>query len=116
MKRLTRLLIIAAVLLPMVVGAQTGTITTTYTTTAPTTGNPVVTYEWQMSANNGSTWAPAGTSTTLSKAIPLTVGSVYIVRVRGIDALGQAGVWSPVSDPNTPNAGPPGACGKPSWL
>jgi hypothetical protein len=110
------LMIAVALLLPMVVGAQTGTITVTYTTTAPTTGNPVVTYEWQASSNNGSTWSPAGTSTSLSKPISLTVGGTYIVRVRGIDALGQAGTWSPVSDPNTPNAGPPGACGKPSWL
>jgi predicted phage tail protein len=116
MKRLTQLIIIAAVLLPMVVGAQTGTITVTYTTTAPTTGNPFVSLEWQVSANNGSTWSPAGTSTTLSKAIPLAVGGTYIVRVRAIDALGQAGIWSPAADPNTPNGGAPGACGKPTWL
>jgi hypothetical protein len=116
MKRAAMLMIAVALLLPMVVGAQTTTMPFTYTTTAPTTGNPVVTYEWQYSPNAVVAWIASGTSTGLSKVINLPVGVACIVRVRGIDALGQAGAWSPVADPNTPNAGPPGACGKPSWL
>ena len=116
MKRIAQLTIALAMLMSVTVYAQTAVMPFTYTTTAPTTGNPVVTYEWQYSPNAVVAWLAAGTSTGLSKVISLPVGVACIVRVRGIDALGQAGAWSPVADPNTPNAGPPGACVKPSWL
>lgn len=116
MKRSIMLAVAIALLAPMIVTAQTGTVAFTYTTTAPTTGNPVVTYEWQTSANNGTAWTAAGTSTGVTKVITLVVGPTYIVRVRGVDALGQVGLWSDASNPNTPNAGAPGACGKPGWL
>lgn len=113
-KRILMLVVAVLMLAPLVVGAQTTTITFTYTWGAPTTGNAVAVYEVQTSTNNGATWSAVGTSTTTSKTIDMTVGLTYIVRVRGIDALGQTGAWSPVSDPNTPNGGAPGACGKPA--
>jgi len=110
----TARIVIAVMLLGVFALAQTTSMQFTYNTTAPTTGSPVATYEWQASSNGGTTWADAGTSTTLSKAITLAVGQTYVVRVRGVDAQGRSGPWSVASDPNTPDPGPPGACGKPA--
>ena len=120
MKRLAFGIIALALLAPMMISAQTTTITKTVTTTAPTTGNPVAVYEWQTSVDNGTTWVSAGTSTGnstgSSKALPLTLLTTVIVRVRGVDAEGAAGVWSEVSNPYKATLGAPGACGKPAWI
>ena len=115
-KQCIMLLVSLAMLAPMCVNAGT-TMPFTYTWTAPTSGNPAVLYELQVSSDNGTTWTmKAGNIATNSYALLLDVGKTWLVRVRAFDAIGQVGAWSPVSDPNTPNAGPPGACGKPSWL
>ena len=103
-------------LVPLVVGGQTTTMSFTYTWTAPTTGNAVHHYEVVSSNDNGSTWTLKASPTTNSATITLAVGQTWLVRVRAVDALGQTGPWSANADPNTPNAGPPGACGKPGWL
>jgi len=99
-----------------VVVAQTETVTKGVTTTAPTTGNPVVTYQWQMSVDNGATWSAAGVSTGTAATVTIPLLAAVRVRVRGVDALGGAGPWSEVSDPYTATRGNPGACGKPGWL
>ena len=117
MRRAIMLMIAVLMLAPLVVGAQTTTMSFTYTWTAPTTGNAAKYYEFQVSSDNGLAWtSKAGNIPTNSYTVLLDVGKTWVVRVRAIDAIGQVGGWSVLSDPNTPNAGPPGACGKPGWL
>ena len=67
-----------------VVVAQTETVTKGVTTTAPTTGNPVVTYQWQMSVDNGATWAAAGVSTGTATTVTIPLLAAVRVRVRGV--------------------------------
>lgn len=116
MKRILMAAVAVAILLPMVVSAQTQTVTKVLSWTAPTTGNPAAIYEVQTSADNGATWAAAGTSTTTSKALPLTLLVTVVARVRALDVEGTAGDWSEVSNPYKATLGKPGACGKPTWL
>lgn len=111
-------IIIAAVACTLLAGfvfGQAGTVQTPVTTTAPTTGNPVVTYVWEVSTDNGATWAPARTSTGTATVLALPPLVSVRVRVAGVDALGGQGAWSPVSDPHTASAGNPGPCGKPAF-
>lgn len=103
-------------LMPLLVSGQTTTISFTYSWTAPTTGSPVHHYEVQTSTDGGVNWSARGTTTTTSMVLSLNVGLTYLVRVRGVDSQNRLGTWSPVSDPNTVDAGPPGACGKPGWM
>jgi len=113
--RYVKILVAAAVLGPFALAlAQTTSMTFTYRTAPPATGSPVAVYEWQVSGNGGSSWVDAGTSPDPSKAITLAVGGTYVVRVRGTDAQDRSGPWSVASDPNSPDPGPPGACGKPT--
>jgi glyoxylate utilization-related uncharacterized protein len=91
--------------------AQT-TVQVTATWTAPSTGSPVHHYVVQLSTNGGA-YQSAGTSTTTSITLTLTVGSTYTVRVAGVDAQSRQGVYSQASDPYTPDLGPPGQPGKP---
>ncbi len=102
--------------MPLLVSGQTTTMNFTYSWTAPTTGSPVHHYEVQRSSDNGTSWTSVTTTTTASVVLALNVGTTYLVRVRALDAQGRAGPWSASSDPNTPDAGPPGACGKPGWI
>lgn len=101
-----------ALLLPLVVGGQTQTIPTVYSWTAPTTGSPV--HHYNVWHKVGSA-APVmlGTTTGLSYTVPTVPGVVNLVYVEGVDAANRTGVPSPTSDPFTPDAGPPGAPGKP---
>jgi hypothetical protein len=112
MKRLTQLIIIAAVLLPMVVGAVPQNVT--YTWTAPTTGSPAVSYEVFRSLDNGTTWTLYATPTAPSAVVVAPDLTPIIVRVRAVDALGRKGMYSESSDPYTNDPGPPGACSKPA--
>jgi hypothetical protein len=111
-----RIAIAGLVLAVLVVGtlpaqAQT-TVQVTASWTAPSTGSPVHHYVVQLSTNGGA-YQPAGTTTTLSMTLTLTVGSTYTVRVAGVDAQSRQGVYSSPSDPYTPDLGPPGQPGKP---
>lgn len=116
LRRSMLLLAAALLLLPLVVEGQTTTISFTYTWTAPATGSPVHHYEVQSSADNGTLWSDRGTTPTNSVTLNLAVGQTHVVRVRAVDGQGRSGPWSVQSDPNTPDAGPPGACGKPGLL
>lgn len=116
MRRLWLVGLGALLLAPLLVSGQTTTITFTYSWTPPTTGSPVHHYEVQTSTDAGVTWSTRGAPTTASMALTLNVGSTYLVRVRAVDAQNRPGPWSASSDPNSPDAGPPGACGKPAWL
>lgn len=117
MKRLTQLLIIAAVLLPLTVVAQT-TVTRTLTWTAPVvdaTHSAAVAYIVNWRAVGAPTWTPlASNPTTTSVAIEIPTGVAVEARVQAIDSFGNIGVFSAVSDPYTHKV--PGACGKPSWV
>ncbi len=97
------------------VSAQTETVSVGVTTTAPTSGNPVVAYLWEMSMDGGTTWTTAGTSPGVATTITVPTLTAVRVRVRGRDILGGTGAWSDVSDPYTATRGNPGACGKPTW-
>lgn len=113
MKSLLALAIVAALMIPLVVGGQTTTINVTYTTTAPLTGSPVHHYVWQTSSN-GTTWTTlAAQPTGLSITIAAPVGVNLLVRCAGVDASARQGAWSEVSDPFVPDAGAPAAPGKP---
>lgn len=114
-RRLLRAVIVAALLVPLTISAQTSTMPTVYTWTAPTTGSAVHHYEVQISASTPILWVSPATATTTSTSatIPLQVGGAWIVRVRGVDAQGRVGLWSDASEAHTPDPGPPGACGKP---
>lgn len=85
----------------------------TYRCTKPTTGSPVVTYNWYTSDNAGTTWTLAATSTDTFVTLSLTLLKTYIVKVEGVDALNRHGPFSVNADPFTPDDGPPGAPGKP---
>jgi len=112
MKRI--LMIATGVVLLAAFAVAAGTTTpVTYRWTKPTTGSPVVTYEVYTSTNNGTTWALAATEPDTTATIPLTYMQTYLVRVRGVDAQNRVGAYSPASDPFMPDAGAPGASGKP---
>lgn len=114
MKRIVQAILVLALLVPLTVSSQTTTMQTTYTWTAPTTGSAVHHYEVQVSAATPVLWVSQITMpTTTTATVTLPVGSAWIVRVRGIDAQGRAGVWSDPSLEYTPDAGAPGACGRP---
>jgi hypothetical protein len=91
--------------------AQT-TVQVTASWTAPSTGSPVHHYVVQLSTNGGA-YQAAGTTTTLSITLTLTVGSTYTVRVAGVDALSRQGTYSLPSEAYTPDIGAPGQPGKP---
>lgn len=104
---------VAVLLMTTLVFGQTTTMNITYTTTAPATGSPVHHYVWQTSAT-GTTWTTLATQPTgLSITVAAPVGINILMRVAGVDAQGRQGPWSEVSDPFVPDAGPPGAAGKP---
>jgi hypothetical protein len=112
--KLAKLILALAMLAAITVTAQTVSVSTTYTWTAPTTGSVVHHYDVQQSVN-GTTWTDrVEKPTTASLVITAAVGVPIQIRVRGVDALSRAGVWSDPSDAWTPDAGVPGACGKPS--
>jgi glyoxylate utilization-related uncharacterized protein len=104
------------VLAALVVGtlpaqAQT-TVQVTASWTAPTTGSPVHHYVVELSTGGGA-YQAAGTTTTLSISLTLTVGTTYTVRVAGVDSQSRQGAYSLPSEPYTPTLGPPGQPGKP---
>lgn len=112
MKRLLAITISALLMASLVIG-QTTIINATYSWTAPTTGSAVHHYAVQ-SSNNGTTWTTLTvqpTSTSVTLACP--VGVPIYIRVAGVDAQNRQGVWSESSDQFIPDAGAPGACGKP---
>lgn len=114
MKRLLQLTIAVVLLLPMAAGGQTTSITVTYTWTPPTTGSAVHHYDLQLSPASPVLWNTlVQTVTAPTASVALPVGTTWIFRVRGVDALGRSGLWSDPAEAYTPDAGAPGACGKP---
>lgn len=107
-------LVSAAMLIALTVSAQTTAVQTTFTWTAPTTGSACHHYDVQQSVSGGTWTDRVEKPATTSLAITASVGIPIQIRVRGVDVLGRAGVWSDPSDGWTPDAGAPGACGKPS--
>jgi hypothetical protein len=102
-----RNLAIAVILLLMTVG-HARAITVTYTWTEPTTGTPVVYYEVGLRVNSGD-WESFGTTINPTLTQDMPVG-VSLIRVRGVDEFGRAGVWSTESEPFI-DMGAPGGCG-----
>ena len=105
-------LVVAAGLAAAPAAAQTETMDISYQWTAPSTGTAVDHYVIEHSVDGGS-WATAGTVATNTATLALTVGVSHQVRVAGVDAGGRQGPFSAPSDPYTPDAGAPGAPGKP---
>lgn len=105
--------ITSVVLLTTMVFAQTTSMNITYHFTAPTTGS-LVDYYIVQSSESGTTWTTLSIRpTTNSFSINVPVGINVQVRVAGVDAQGRQGPWSVASDPFVPDAGAPGAPGKP---
>lgn len=109
-------LIVVALLVPMVVIAQT-TVTRTLTWTAP-----AVDATHSAAAAYIVNWRPVGAAlwtlvtpnpTTPGCYIEIPVGVAVEARVQAVDSFGNIGIWSPLSDPYTHKV--PGACGKPAW-
>jgi hypothetical protein len=100
-------LITAIILMMMTVGPSYA-LEVTYTWTAPTTGTPVAYYDVQLRVNSGD-WEPFGTviNPTLTQDMPV---GLSLIRVRGVDEFGRAGVWSTESEPLI-DLGEPGGCG-----
>lgn len=105
--------VVTLILLASLAIGQTTSLNVTYTWSAPTTGSAVHHYVVQTSSN-GTTWTTiAAQPTSPSVTIAAPVGVTILVRVAGVDAQGRQGVYSEASDPFVPDAGQPGAPGKP---
>lgn len=112
MKRFWTTLVAVLLISTLVIG-QTTVVNVTWTWTPPTTGSVVHHYVVQTT-NNGSTWTTiTAQPTTASITLPCQVGTNIQIRVAGVDAQGRQGVWSEMADPFVPDAGVPGAPGKP---
>lgn len=111
--RFFKLILALLMLASVTVSAQTTVMPTSYTWTAPTTGSAVHHYIVSLKAGAGA-WVTVGTPTTTALMVPCVPGVVNLVHVAAVDAAGRIGVASDDSDPYTPDAGAPGACGKPS--
>lgn len=113
MKRFAMTLVVALLVGAMAIG-QTTTINLTYNWSIPTTGSAVHHYVVQASSN-GTTWSTLSTQpTTNSVTVAAPVGVQIQIRVAGVDAQGRQGPWSEAADPFVPDAGAPGAPGKPN--
>ena len=106
------LAILTAALLAAPASAQTTTVNVAYTWTAPTTGSAVVQYVIEHSVDGGA-WTQIATSSTTSYTLAATIGHSHRIRVAGDDAQNRQGAFSAASDAYTPDAGAPGAPGKP---
>jgi hypothetical protein len=102
-----------AVLAAAPAAAQTQTMDVDYQWTAPTTGSPVDHYVVEHSVDGGAWTQIAAAVTGNSYTLAATVGVSHRIRVAGVDALGRQGTFSLPSDAYTPDAGAPGAPGKP---
>lgn len=114
MKRLIQLVLVALLLVPLMVGAQTTHIDYLLRWAAPTTGNPVAQYVVLVSVDHG-TFETYGLSDTNQLPVSLPVGYTYIFAVFGVDSTGRNGLTSDHSEEYFIDAGAPGACGIP-WL
>ncbi len=103
---------LTTVLLAAPASAQTTTVNVSYTWTAPTTGTAVTSYVIEQSIDGGA-WTQVATSSTTSYTLAASVGHAHRIRVAGVDAQSRQGVYSAASDAYTPDAGAPGAPGKP---
>lgn len=112
MRRILLSLVLIACLLPAAASAQTTVMPTVYSWTAPTTGSAVDHYNVYHKVGSAA-FVMIGTSPTAQYTVPAVVGVVNIVHVAGVDAQNRVGVMSADSDPYTPDAGSPGAPGKP---
>lgn len=106
-------MVIAVLLFSTLVFGQTTSLNLTWNWSAPTTGSAVHHYVVQ-SSSNATTWTTLTTQpTTNSVTLSCPVGVNIQIRVAGVDAQGRQGPWSEASDPFVPDAGAPGAAGKP---
>lgn len=108
-----RILVAMVIFLPLLAAGQTTVLNIDWECTPPATGTPAVLYQWDLSTDGGQTWAAAASTPLPAATIPMPAGMAGIVRVRALDAAGRPGPYGTPSDPYTPDAGPPGACGKP---
>lgn len=106
------LTVLALAVLASAASAQTTTVNVSYTWTAPTTGTAVAHYVIEQSIDGG-TWTQIATSSTNSYTLAATVSHAHRIRVAGVDASNRQGAYSEASDSYTPDAGAPGAPGKP---
>ncbi len=83
-----------------------------YQWTAPASGSAVVHYVVEHSINGGA-WTQIATTASNTYTLTATIGESHSIRVAGVDALDRQGVYSPASDPYTPELGAPGQPGKP---
>jgi len=113
MKRFT-LALLSALLITTLTFAQTTVVNVTWTWTPPATGSAVHHYVVQTTSN-GTTWTTiTAQPTSTSLTLPCQVGVNIQIRVAGVDAQGRQGIWSEMADPFVPDAGVPGAPGKPA--
>ena len=116
MKRMIKSLIVLALLVPMVVTAQT-TVTRTLTWTAPAvdaTHSPAVAYIVNWRPVGAPSWTLVTPNPTVTNCpVEIPTGAAVEARVQAVDSFGTIGVWSQLSDPYTHKV--PGACGKPAW-
>jgi len=110
--KLAKFLIALLMLASVTVSAQTTVMPTTYSWTPPTTGSPVHHYIVSLKAGDAA-WVTVGTPTIPTYVVPCVPAVVNIVRVQAVDAAARISVWSEPSLEYTPDAGAPGACGKP---
>jgi len=111
MKRFATILVSVVLLSTLAIG-QTTVVPTLYSWTAPTTGSVVHHYNVWHKAGTAA-YVMLGTTTNTNYTVPTVPGVVNLVYVEGVDATARVGTQSPVSDPFVPDAGAPGAPGKP---
>ena len=87
-----------------------------YTWTAPTSGSAAVSYVVEASEDGGAFVVIATNVTQREYTMTQEYGKSYQIRVAGVDGQGRQGPYSVASDPYTPDAGPPGAPGKPTII
>jgi hypothetical protein len=82
---------------PVVTAVTGGSLTCaakrTIKATATDAGSGVATYEYQLSTDNGLTWG----NPVAGQSVTLTTPGTYLVQFRATDAVGNAGVWAPVT-------------------
>jgi hypothetical protein len=100
------------ILTATVAPAQAQDVAVAYTWTAPTTGSAVDHYVVEHQVNGGA-WTPIATVTSNQYTLTASLGDTHSIRVAAVDAQDRQGIYSPASDPYTPDPGAPGQPGKP---
>jgi hypothetical protein len=105
-------ILVALVVLLFIGSLEAQTQTVHYTWTPPTTGSAVHHYLVQHSLNGGA-WVQVASVTAPAYDLAESNLDSHSIRVCGVDKVDRQGPWSTPSDLDTPDAGPPGGCGKP---